>query len=229
MPTDLRPALDSAALLERTLPTLGLDQVASMGELALAGPDRTAPRVAAIDEVADDRVRARWDRWSTIFGLPRPPAGRPLAETLLHPYAAVGRPHRTLAGYLTGVLAVFDAGLAAACADPDLGSLLAGPWRETCLPTSITNNTVFGLRTGEIRRALAAPAPRIRLDDTWTRACRIAEDTATTWGVPFLLRHLRAEVDATRPDAPDAVWGAVAATALSDRLRPQVRAVLTGT
>ncbi len=226
MATDLR--LADARTLDLTLPTLSLDQVAEMGELALSGPDRTAARIAAINGCADDRLLARWCRWSAVFGLPRPVASRPTPEILLHPYAAVGRPHRRLAGYLTGVLAVFDAGLATVCQDSDIAALLAAPWSGACLPTAVTPDTEFGPHTPAVRTALAQPQPPVLTDERWREACDAVEDTAVTWGVPFLPRHLRAEAELAWPVRADAAWGAAVCAALADRLPSRVRSVLTG-
>lgn len=223
MTTDL--FLSTADRLDLALPTLRLEQVTAMGERIPIGPDRAAARVAAAERVADPALTGRWRRWCSVFGLPAPPPAAPV-DVLLHPYAAVGRPHRRLAAYLHGVLAVFDAGLAVRADGPN-AALLAEPWHKVC-GTAAGPEAEFGPHTGRVRDALVANHGPVDQGPAWAAACCAVEDVAATSGVPFLPRHLWLAAEDAAPGRARAVWGAAVAAALADHLPAAARATLLG-
>ena len=180
---------------------------------------------------------SRWYRWNRMFGLPRLPASpTPAARLLLAPYDALDRVHRTLEPYLSGVLAVFDAGSRwppARPTSPRPTEVLLSGWTGACLPTSLTAGTAYGPRTPEVEEVLrlawaASPAARLRAHraraaipaPTWNAACGVVDDAVERLRgpVPRPLPLRRGAVRQLRPSLADAVWGAAVAAAFHDDL-----------
>jgi hypothetical protein len=212
-----------------------------MGELAASAEDRAQSRLTVIGRIPhlepDSWLGARWYRWARMFGLPRLPASpTAAARLLLAPYDAVDHVHRTLAPFFSGVLAVFDAGLALAPGvpdEPEANEVLLQGWTGACLPTSLTPGTAYGPRTPEVEEVLrhawaASPTARLRAHEAraaipahaWNAACGVVDDTSSVCGVPFLARYLFGEALSVSADRSlaDAVWGAAVATAFRDDL-----------
>jgi hypothetical protein len=227
--------------LDVTVARLDVDRVVRMGELAAASEERAQARLTVIGRIphleADSWLGARWYRWARMFGLPRLPASpTAAARLLLAPYDAVDHVHRTLAPFFSGVLAVFDAGLALAPGvphEPEANEVLLQGWSGACLPTSLTPGTAYGPRTPEVEDVLrhawaASPAARLRAHEAraaiaahdWNTACGVVDDTSGVCGVPFLARYLFGEALSVSADRSlaDAVWGAAVATAFRDDL-----------
>ena len=248
------PVAEPAArrtMLDVTIARLDVERVLQIGELAAPAGERAAARVAVIGRISrlesDGWLAARWYRWARMFGLPRlPGSSTPPARLLLAPYDAIDHVHRRLAPYVTGVLAIFDAGLALAPGVPDgpesTDVLLRG-WTEACLPTTLTPGTAYGPRTPEVEEVLrhawaASPAARLRAHrarsvipaHAWNAACGVVDDTSTVCGVPFLGRYLFGEALSVTADTglADAVWGAAVATAFHDDLPEPTRDLLAG-
>jgi hypothetical protein len=148
--------------------------------------------------------------------------------------------------YLSGVLAVFDAGLAIAAAPIDPADtadyeLLTAPWRRACLPSRFTPGSAYGPHTQPtlvlLRRARSLPSARVWAirrgrattdHDHWALARDKVNDAALAWGYPLRPRCLFWEAvpaaeDAagqspTDPYLADALWGAAAAQAFAGRL-----------
>ena len=228
-------------MLDVTVARLDVDRVLRMGELAASAEDRAAARLAVIGRIPhlepDGWLGARWYRWARMFGLPRLPASpTPAARLLLAPYDAIDHVHRTLAPYLSGVFAVFDAGLALSpgvADEPEANEVLLRAWTGACLPTSLTPGTAYGPRTPEVEDVLrhawaASPAARLRAHEAraaipahaWNAACGVVDETserlrrALPRPVP-VRRGLSVSADRSLADA---VWGAAVATAFRDDL-----------
>jgi hypothetical protein len=250
--TDLRPIgtadAEQRLLLDRTVANLTLEQVVRMGALTAADSQRAAARRVLAHRVTGSGVSEwlsiRYVRWSDVFGLPRPP-DLPGGGRLDQPYAFLDHAHSALAGYLAGVAAVFDAGIAVAAPGGDLPDLLAGPWRRTCPPAAIDEDTVYGPHSRETQAVLDSAvalspesAGRMRLARAaiprtdWDTALRTVDDAASDWGTPFRARCLRHEahdvVAGPDTDLVDAVWGAAAAATFRGRLPDEVDGLLTG-
>jgi hypothetical protein len=238
-------------MLDVTVARLDVARVLHMGELAAPGEERTAARLAVIARIAhlepDGWLGARWYRWARIFGLPRLPGSpSPAARLLLAPYDALDHVRRALAPYLSGVLAVFDAGLALSPGvpeQPEANEVLLRGWTGACLPTSLTPGTAYGPRTPEVEEVLrqawaASPAARLRAHEAraaipphiWNAACGVVDETANICGVPFLARYLFGEALSVSADRglADAIWGAAVATAFRDDLPEATRDLLSG-
>jgi len=237
-------------MLDVTVARLDVARVLRMGKLAASSEDRTAARLSVIGHIPhlapDSWLAARWYRWARMFGLPRLPASpEPTARLLLAPYDAIDHVHRTLAPYLSGVFAVFDAGLALSPGvpdEPEACEVLLRGWTGACLPTSLTPGTAYGPRTPEVEEVLrhawaASPTARLRAHEaraaipahTWNAACGVVDQTSTVCGVPFLARHLFGEALSVSTDRSlaDAVWGAAVATAFRDDLPGAVHDLLS--
>jgi hypothetical protein len=248
------PVAEPAArrtMLDVTIARLDVERIVQIGELAAPAEERAAARIGVIGRISrlepDGWLAARWYRWARMFGLPRLPGSpTPAARLLLAPYDAVDHVHRKLAPYVTGVLAIFDAGLALAPGVPDgpesTDVLLRG-WTEACLPTTLTPGTAYGPRTPEVEEVLrhawaASPAARLRAHRArsiipahlWNAACGVVDDTSTVCGVPFLARYLFGEALSVTADSglADAVWGAAVAAAFHDDLPEPTRELLAG-
>ncbi|MDT7578487.1 MAG: hypothetical protein QOH17_4820 [Pseudonocardiales bacterium] len=236
-------------MLDVTIARLDVDRIVEMGALAAPESERADARIAVIGRISrldpDGWLATRWYRWARMFGLPGLPASpTPAARLLLAPYDAVGHVHRKLAPYVSGVLAVFDAGLALAPGVPDgpeSTEVLLRGWTEACLPTTLTPGTAYGPRTPEVEEVLrhawaASPAARLRAHraraaipaHTWNTACGAVDDASTVCGVPFLARYLFGEALAVTADSglADAVWGAAVAAAFHDDLPEPTRDLL---
>ena len=162
-------------MLDVTVARLDVDRVLRMGELAASAEERAQARITVIGGIshleADGWLGTRWYRWARMFGLPRLPASpTAAARLLLAPFDVIDHVHRTLAPYFSGVLAVFDAGLALAPGvpdEPEANEVLLQGWTGACLPTSLTPGTAYGPRTPEVEEVLrhawaASPAARLR-------------------------------------------------------------------
>lgn len=237
-------------MLDVTVARLDVDRVVRMGEVAASSEERAKARIAVIGGIshvdADGWLGTRWYRWARMFGLRRLPASpTAAARLLLAPYDVVDHVHRTLAPYFSGVLAVFDAGLALAPGvpeEPEANEVLLQGWTGACMPTSLTPGTAYGPRTPEVEEVLrhawaASPAARVRALEaraaipapTWNAACGVVDETSSTCGVPFLARYLFGEALSVSTDRSlaDAVWGAAVATAFRDDLPEATRDVLS--
>jgi hypothetical protein len=238
--------------------SLTRDQLDRMSRLAVANTDRERARIELIENLADGellgRLGSRWVRWASTFGLPqhRDPH-LPARHILRHPYRLVGNPDIP-AGYLSGVLAVFDAGLAIAAAPLDPAGrpayeLLTTPWRRACLPCRFTPTSAYGRHTQPalalLRRATSLPARTVRKicqgraeadRAEWTTARGRVEDSATAWGYPWRSRCLfweavpaaeeAANQSPTDPYLAEALWAAAATQAFAGRLSAETVAVL---
>jgi hypothetical protein len=242
--------------LDVTVANLTLDQLWRMGDLA--GPDdqRAAARAQLIEGLGHGelagRLASRWVRWAATFGLAQPTnVGGPAAEILRYPYTLTDTGDLP-APYLSGVLAIFDAGLAIAAAPTDdtgTYQLLSGPWKCACLPSRFTPTTAYGPHTQpalallrHARTLAPTTVTKIRhicaaLDPTeWTTARHHVEDSALHWGYPFRPQCLfweavpaaedAANQSPTDPYLADALWGAAATQAFAERLPPTTRQLL---
>jgi hypothetical protein len=238
------------SMLDVTVARLDVARVVRMGELAPSAEERTTARIAVIGRIShldpDGWLGSRWYRWARMFGLPRLPDPTPAARLLLAPYDALDHVHRTLAPYFSGVLAVFDAGLALSPGvpdEPEANEMLLRGWSAACLPTSLTTGTAYGPRTPEVEEVLrlawaASPAARLRAHraraaippHVWNAACGAVDQASTVCGVPFLARYLFGEALSVSSDASlaDAVWGAAVAVAFQDDLPASTRDLLAG-
>jgi len=237
-------------MLDVTVARLDVDRVLRMGELAAPAEERAQARIRVIGGVShlegDGWLGTRWYRWARMFGLPRLPASpTAAARLLLAPFDVTDHVHRTLAPYFSGVLAVFDAGLALAPGTPDepeANEVLLQGWTRACLPTSLTPGTAYGPRTPEVEEVLrhawaASPAARLRAHEAraaipahaWNAACGVVDDTSSVCGVPFLARYLFGEALSVSADRglAEAVWGAAVATAFRDDLPEDTRDLLS--
>lgn len=259
MSLDLLPVADRTApvpepaarrtMLDVTVARLDVDRVVRMGESAASPTDRATARVALIGRIhhleAHSWLGIRWYRWARMFGLPGLPAtSGPAASLLMAPYGTAV--HRTLAPYLSGVLAVFDAGLAlapGAADEPAAADVLLQGWTQACLPTSLTPGTAYGPRTPEVEEVLrhawsASAMVRVRAHlaraaipaHTWNTACGVVDETSNVCGAPFLARYLFGEALSVSADSElaDAVWGAAVAAAFHDDLPEPTRELLAG-
>jgi hypothetical protein len=238
-------------MLDVTVARLDVDRVLRMGEQAEGAEERAAARLAVIGRIShlepEGWLGARWYRWARMFGLPRLPASpNPAARLLLAPFDAIDHVHRRLVPYLSGVLAVFDAGLALSPGVPDqpeANEVLLRGWTGACLPTSLTPGTAYGPRTPEVEDVLrhawaASPSARLRAHEAraaipayaWNAACGVVDDTSSVCGVPFLARYLFGEALSVSADRSlaDAVWGAAVATAFRDDLPEATHDLLSG-
>lgn len=243
--------------LDVTVANLTVDQLHWMNRFADADTRRDQVRAEVIDALGEGellgRLGSRWIRWASTFGLPAPADvhGVP-REILRYPYQ-LGKDTELPGAYLSGVWAVFDAGLGIAAAPCDEAGaaayeLLTGPWRRACLPSRFTADSAYGPRTQQalavLRRARSLPARRLRalcrsraaMAQEWALARDEVDDKALAWGYPWRSRCLfweavpaaedAANESPTNPYLADALWGAAATQAFTGQLSITTTTVL---
>ena len=209
---------------------LTFDQLDRMGRLADTDTGRDRARARLIAGLTEGellgRLGSRWVRWAATFGLPQPNPHLAPRQILRHPYRLASHPTIN-PDYLSGVLAVFDAGLAIAAAPIDIADtadyeLLTTPWRRACLPSGFTPDSVYGPHTQPalalLRRARTLPPTSVQAichsrtttdHDQWAAARDKVEDTAIAWGYPWRPQCLFWDAAGESPTDPylaDALW-----------------------
>ncbi len=253
-------------LLDITAATLTLDQQQRLAETArLSRPERAEARDRVIHRLGASKaarwVVDRWERWCQVFAVPAPVHALSWVDNQL------AAPFRDLDGAddrAMGALALFDAvlGLAAAperngvntdqdSVDQDAEAvLLTGPWEHVCLPTPVTEDTVYGPRTPAAREFLttAARLPRARMDallttrididdQQWKTARNEAKEAVTgpaghLYAAHFLFWDTVAVAELAtweRPTDPllaDALWGATTVALHAEELSAATIATL---
>jgi hypothetical protein len=244
-----------------------LDQQQRLGQAARRGhPERAEARDRVIRRLGASQaarwVVDRWERWCQVFAVPAPVHALSWVDNQL----AV--PFRDLDGAddrVVGALALFDAVLGLAAAperdgvntDPDATdqdgdvAQLTDPWEHVCLPTPVTEDTVYGPRTPAARQFLttAARLPRARMDallttrigidaQQWTTAKNEAKEAVTgpaghLYAPHFLfwdsvtVAELATWERPTDPLLADALWGATAVALRAEELSDATIATLS--
>jgi hypothetical protein len=244
--------------LDVTVANLTFDQLHWMGRFADADTRRDRVRTRLIEDLVEGellgRLGSRWVRWASTFGLPQPSDPRLAPREILHHPYRLGEDTQLPPAYLSGVLGVYDAGLAIAAAPDDPAGteayeLLTGPWRRACLPSRFTPDSAYGPHTqpalAVLRWARSLPATSVRTmlrgraavdRDQWELARDEVDDTAMAWGYPWRPRCLfweavpaaedAANESPTDPYLADALWGAAATQAFAGRLSTATATVL---
>jgi hypothetical protein len=258
-------------LLDITAATLTLDQQQRLADAARHDqPARTEARDRVIRRLgattAARWVADRWERWCQVFAVPAPAHALSWVDNQL---AAPFRDLDSADDRVVGALALFDAVLGLAVAPERNGvntdrdatdhdatdqdaevALLTGPWEHVCLPTLVTEDTVYGPRTPAARQFLttAARLPRTRIDtlltaridigdQQWKTARNEAKEAITgraghLYAAHFLFWDTVAVAELAtweRPTDPllaDALWGATTVALRAEELSAATTATL---